>query len=67
MHFKEALTKAYGNVISEQVAHTKLNKFSQHSSIESYPNEFQNLCAEIVTLPMSVGDKIHYIINGLKP
>lgn len=67
LHFKEALTKAYGNVNPEQVARSKLGKLSQHSSVESYANEFQNLCAEIVTLPMSVGDKIHRFIDGLKP
>ena len=67
VHFKDALTKPYGNVNPEQVARTTLNKLSQHASVESYANEFQNLCAEIVTLPMSVGDKIHRFIGGLKP
>ena len=66
MHLKEALIKTYGNVNPEQVAHTKLTKLSQHSSVESYANEFQNLCAEVVTLPMSIGDKIHHFIVGLK-
>jgi hypothetical protein len=51
----------------EHVARTKLSKLSQHSSVESYANKFQNLCAEIVTLPMSVGDKIHRFIDELKP
>ena len=46
-------------------AHAKLGKLSQHSSIESYANEFQNLCAKVVTSPMSVGDKIHHFIDGL--
>ena len=45
----------------------KLGKLSQHSSIESYANVFQNLCAKVVTLPMDVGDKIHHFIDGLKP
>ena len=52
---------------SEQFARTKLSKLSQHSSVESYANEFQNLCVEIVTLSMSVGDKIHRFIDGLQP
>lgn len=42
-------------------------KLSQHSSVESYANEFQNLCAEIATLAMSAGDKIHRFIDELKP
>ena len=46
--------------------HVKFDKLSQHSSIESYANEFRNLCAEVVTLPMSVGNKIHHFIDGLK-
>jgi hypothetical protein len=45
VHFKEALTKAYGNVNHGHVARTKLSKLSQHASVESYANEFQNLCA----------------------
>ena len=45
VHFKETLTKAYGNVNPKQVAHTKLSKLSQDSLVENYPNEFQNLCA----------------------
>ena len=49
IHFKEAFTKAYGNVNLEQVACTKLSKLSQHSLVKSYANEFQNVCAEIVT------------------
>ena len=46
-------------------AHSKLGKLSQHSSIESYANEFQNIRANVVTLPMSVGDKFHHFIDGL--
>jgi hypothetical protein len=65
--FKEALIKAYGNVNPEQLARAKLAKLTQTSSVESYANKFQNLCAEIITLPMSVGDKIHRFIAGLKP
>ena len=35
--------------------------------MESYANKFQNLCIEITTLPMSIGDKIHRFITSLKP
>ena len=34
--------------------------------MESYANKFQNWCAEITTLPMSIGDMIHHFIIGLK-
>ena len=58
------------NIVNEQMkcrhVSAKLGKLSQHLSIESYANEFQNLCARIVTLPMSVGDKIQQFIDGLK-
>ena len=35
--------------------------------MESYADKFQNLCIEITTLPMSIGDKIYYFIISLKP
>ena len=49
---------ANGNVYPKQVAPAKLGKFFQHSLVENYANEFQNLCVETITLFMSVGDKI---------
>jgi hypothetical protein len=67
MYFKEALIKAYRDVNPEQLARTKLGKLSQTSSVVSYANKFQNLCAKIIILPMSVGEKIHCFIARLKP
>ena len=59
------------NIVKEPMkckrSRAKLGKSSQHSLIENDANEFQNLCAQIVTLFMSVGDQIHYSIDGLKP
>ena len=51
----------------EQKNYAKFGKLSPHSSCESYANEFQNLCVEIVTLHMSVGDKIYHFIDKLMP
>ena len=64
VHFKEALTKTYGNINSAQVACTKLSKLFEHSLVESYANKFHNLCAKFFTLSMSVGDNIHRFIHG---
>ena len=67
IHFKEALINAYGNINPEQLAKTKLGRLTQTSLVESYTNKFQNLYIEITTLLMSIGDKIHHFITGLKP
>ena len=65
IHFKEALIKAYGNINPKQLARIKLGRLIQISLVETFANKFQNLCAEITTLPMSIGDKIHCFIIGL--
>lgn len=64
MHFKEAITKAYGNVNPEQVARNKIGKLPRYSLVESYAHKFQKICAKFVTLFMSVGDKFHHFIDG---
>jgi hypothetical protein len=66
MYFKEALIKAYRNINPKQLARTKLGKSIQTSSMESYTNNFQNLCAKTITLPVSIGDKIHCFKAKLK-
>ena len=67
INFKEALIKAYGNINPEHLVRTKLGSLIQTSSMENYANKFYNLCAEITTLSISIGDKIHHFIIGLKP
>ena len=59
------------NIVKEPIkckhARAKHGKLSQNSLFEGYANEFKSLCAKVVTLPMSFGDKIHCFIDGLKP
>ena len=35
----------------DEVAHNKLKKLVQKGSIESYAQDFHELCVEIITLP----------------
>ena len=66
-NFRNALVKAYGNVNPEKIARSKLRGLSQTGTIEDYANDFQNLCAQIVSMHVSEGDKIDRFTAGLKP
>jgi hypothetical protein len=66
-NFRQTLIRAYGNVLPEQVARNKLWNLTQKGSVEAYATEFQLLCAQIINLELSVGDKIDRFVRGLKP
>ena len=48
MHFKELLTKAYGNVNPKQVARNKIGKLPQYSLVESYAHKFQTFVQKLL-------------------
>ena len=64
--FAKTLESGFGHQDPEQNARDKLEALSQTGSVEDYASRFQSLSAEIVTLPLSEGDKIQRFRNGLK-
>ena len=64
--FAKTLESGFGHQDPEQNARDKLERLTQTGSVEDYSSRFQSLSAEIVTLPLSEGDKIQRFRNGLK-
>jgi len=64
---KQGFFQAFGSPGMEQVARAKLDVLTQTGSVETNIRAFCQLDAQIVSQPLSEGDKVYRLLKGLKP